>query len=89
MNKLLHNILHHFPHLCIFQHIHNTKYIDIALEALPSHMRISASFSEIRIVYSKAIKESDEVVTNYSLVNHAHVITVMGNNAPCTIIELK
>ena len=70
-------------------HIHNTKYLDIALEALPPHVRISASFSEIRIVYSKAIKESDEVVTNYSLVNHAHVITVMGNNAPCTIIELK
>lgn len=70
-------------------HIHNTKYIDIALEALPSHVGVSASFSEIRIVYSKAIKESDDVVTNYSLVNHAHVITVMGNNAPCTIIELK
>ena len=61
----------------------------IALEALPSHVGVSASFSEIRIVYSKAIKESDDVVTNYSLVNHAHVITVMGNNAPCTIIELK
>nr|CAI9744577.1 hypothetical protein [uncultured bacterium] len=52
-------------------------------------MRVSASFSEIRIVYSKAIKESDEVVTNYSLVNLAHVITVMENNAPCAIIELK
>jgi hypothetical protein len=52
-------------------------------------VRVSASFSEIRIVYSKAIKDSDEVVTDYSLVNNAHFITIMGNNAPCTIIELK
>ncbi len=70
-------------------HIHNTRYIDIALEALPPYVRASASFSEIRIVYTKAIKETDEVVANYSMLNDAHVITVMGNNAPYTIIELK
>ncbi len=70
-------------------HIHNTKYIDFALETLPSHLCASTHFSEIRIVYSKAVKESDEVVINYSLMNNAHVITVMGNAAPCTIIELK
>ncbi len=70
-------------------HIHNTTYVDIAMEALPSHVFASQHFNEMRVVYSKAVKESDEIVANYALTDNAHVIAVMANQTACAIIELK
>lgn len=70
-------------------HVHNARYVDFALEALPPEARTPGRFSQIRIACSRAVKESDEAAANYCFLNNAHVVTVTGNNAPCTVIELK
>lgn len=47
-------------------HVHNTRYLDFAMEALPHEVYAGRTFTQIRIVYSKPITESDTVIAKYA-----------------------
>ena len=47
-------------------HVHNTKYLDFALEALPDSVPRDA-FTGIRMIYPKAVKDANSVTLKYTL----------------------
>lgn len=48
-------------------HVHNTRYIDLAMETVSQADFEKDSFSEIRIAYSKPLKENDSVCGKVAL----------------------
>lgn len=70
-------------------HVHNTRYMEFALDALPVHIRGQEDWKEIRIAYLKAVQENDEVITNYACQGDSHLISVTANGKACCVIELK
>ena len=50
-------------------HVHNTKYLDFALEALPDTVPRDA-FTGFRMVYPKAVKDVEAVTLKYTPDGH-------------------
>lgn len=73
-------------------HVHNTRYMDFAIESLPlevyKHYE-NQDFSRIHIVYSKPILETDDVVGKYSFSEHCHRVNIYADDKLCALIELK
>ena len=70
-------------------HVHNTRYIAFALEALPQDVYVKDDFSEIQIVYSKPVNEQDQVTAKYVRTENGHFVGIYENDALCSMIELK
>ncbi len=69
-------------------HVHNTKYLDYALEALPEEVYSKNSIKEFRIVYKKSVKEGAEVTLKYAF-DGTHKVGIYTEDGLCTLIEIK
>ena len=69
-------------------HVHNTRYLDLAREALPEEL-LQKQFDGIRIVYSKAVTLKDEVTAQYTARDGASVVAILANGAVCAIVEFQ
>lgn len=70
-------------------HVHNTRYLDYALEAIPQDIFDTDAFTGIRIVYSKPVKEDDTITAKYALTESGHFVGIYASDMLCTLIELK
>lgn len=70
-------------------HVHNTRYIDLAMEVLPRTVFEKDNLCELRVVYSKPLKEEDSVCVKYAATDSAHIIALHNQNGLCTLLELK
>lgn len=70
-------------------HVHNTCYADYAMEAIPREVFNADAISDIRIVYSKPVKEDSVVTAKYAKTESGHFVGIYANEVLCTMIELK
>lgn len=70
-------------------HVHNTRYLDFALDALPQDVYARDSFSSIRIMYCSALKSSDLPVIRTSRTEDGFLLSIYADKRLCTLIELK
>ena len=68
-------------------HIHNTRYIEYALDILPDNIYKTADFNSIRITYTKALKLSDRAHGEYIFEDNKHYIAISNDTDICTLIE--
>lgn len=59
-------------------HVHNTSYLDIAIEALPSNLD-KVNFNHIEICYKKEIKPNETVSIKYAIKDTIHYILIKDN----------
>lgn len=70
-------------------HVHNTRYIDFALEVIPQDIFDADAFSNIHIVYSKPIKSGSTITVKYAVTKSGYFVGIYANDMLCTLIELK
>lgn len=70
-------------------HVHNTRYLDFALEGIPTEFYQNDDFCELRIVYRKPVKETDAVYVKYAVTEDGCIVGIYGNDTPCSLVELK
>ena len=69
-------------------HVHNTRYLDFALEALPDTMRRDA-FTGFRLTYPKAVKDVDAVTLRYAATDTGPFVCVYSADTLCTLIRFE
>lgn len=69
-------------------HLHNTRYITIALEGLAAN-GIYHGFSEVRISYIKAISSVNRVLLKIHKTEDGYAVAILSGDVICSIIELK
>lgn len=70
-------------------HVHNTKYIDFALQALPEECFFKGSFSEIRIAYKNPVRENMSVSLKYGSQNGEETVGIYGDGKLCCLAVLS
>ena len=70
-------------------HVHNTRYVDLAMEALPNEIFASDDFTELHILYYKPVLEHSAVKAQYHFDGSSHLVTVYANNACCSLVKFK
>lgn len=70
-------------------HVHNTRYVDLAMETLSQTDFDKDNFGELRVVYSKPLKENDNVCGKYTTTDSACIVGLHSQNGLCTLLELK
>ena len=70
-------------------HIHNTKYLDLAFEAIPEEISEQDALREIRIIYSKPVVEKDQITAKYAQDEKGHIVGIYADDVLCTLIELR
>ena len=70
-------------------HVHNTRYVDLALEALPNEIFVNDDFSELHILYYKPVLEHSAVKAQYHADGLSHLVTIYADNVGCSLVELK
>lgn len=70
-------------------HVHNTRYINYALEAIPQDVFDADAFTGIRIVYFRPVKEHDPVMAKYAATETGHFVGIYANDMLCTLLELR
>lgn len=70
-------------------HVHNTRYVDLALEALPNEIFVNDDFSELHILYYKPVLEHSAVKAQYYADGLSHLVTIYADNVVCSLVELK
>ena len=69
-------------------HVHNTRYLDLAREALPEEL-LQKQFSGIRIVYSKAVTLKDEVTAQYTARDGVSTVAILANGTASAVVEFQ
>ena len=69
-------------------HVHNTKYLDLALEALPDTVPRDV-FTGFRMVYPKAVKDVEAVTLKYTLTDTGPFVCVYSADTLCTLIRFE
>ena len=69
-------------------HVHNTRYLELAFEALPETMRCDA-FTGFRIVYPKAVKDTKTVTLKYAAADGGAFVCLYSADTLCTIIRFE
>ena len=69
-------------------HVHNTRYLEFALEALPETMRCDA-FRGFRIVYPKAVKDTKTVTLKYTAADDGAFVCLYSADTLCTIVRFE
>lgn len=69
-------------------HVHNTRYMDFALEALPSSI-YTDHVCEFRMVYMKPIKEGSEITVKRVCAEQRYLICVYSDDTLCTLCEFN
>ena len=68
-------------------HVHNTRYVDLAMEALPNEIFASDDFTELHILYYKPVLEHSAVKAQYHFDGSSHLVTVYADNACCSLVK--
>ncbi|MDO5124087.1 MAG: thioesterase [Eubacteriales bacterium] len=68
-------------------HVHNTRYIDFALQALPTDSFDRDSFSKIRISYKKPVTENNAVTLKYISQEFKETVGIYGDGILCCLVE--
>ena len=56
-------------------HVHNTKYIDLAIKALPKELR-EQNFSNFEIMYKKEIKLGEKINLYYTVEDNVNIVVI-------------
>lgn len=70
-------------------HVHNTRYMSYAVEALPPQVYKADDLHSVRIIYSKPVKENTKVIAKYAPTEDGHFVGIYSDGVLCTLIELK
>ena len=70
-------------------HVHNTRYVDLAMEALPNEIFAGDDFKDIHILYAKPVMERAVVKAHYVFKDFAHLVAVYADDVYCALIEFK
>ena len=70
-------------------HVHNTKYVDFALQALPQNIFDADSITDIQVVYTKPVKYSDNVRLKYLETEEGHIVSVTVDGSTYAVIKMK
>lgn len=70
-------------------HVHNTRYVDLAMEALPNEIFASDDFTDIHILYAKPVMERAVVKANYVFKDSAYLVAVYADDIYCALVEFK
>ena len=68
-------------------HVHNTRYIDFALQALPKDSFDRDSFTKIRISYKKPVTENNAVMLKYNSQETKKTVGIYGDGILCCLVE--
>ncbi len=69
-------------------HVHNTRYLDLAREALPEEV-LQQQFSQIRVLYSKSVTLKDEVTAQYTACDGVSTVVILVRDSVCAIVEFQ
>ena len=61
-------------------HVHNTCYLNFALETLPDEVYKADDFSHINIAYKNPVKANEDIVCKYSACNGKYTVAVYGSD---------
>lgn len=64
----------------INNHMHNTRYLSLAYEALPQEVYESCKFNDIEIMYKRECYLGDSLICKYSKINDEHIITIKSSD---------
>lgn len=70
-------------------HVHNTRYVDLAMEAIPKELYSDDRFTEFHIMYHKPVLEDSVAKAQYHFDGSSHLVTIYADNARCALVELK
>ena len=70
-------------------HVHNTKYLDYALEALPLDDFMADVFSYYRIVFRAGLKYGQNAVIRRTKTDDGYIFAIVEGDKLYTLIELK
>lgn len=70
-------------------HVHNTRYIDLAMEVIPNEIFYNDDFSEFHVLYYKPVLEDSVVKAQYHTDGVSHLVTIFADNVRCSLVELK
>jgi acyl-ACP thioesterase len=70
-------------------HVHNTRYVDLAMEAIPKELYSDDRFTEFHIMYHKPVLEDSVVKAQYHTDELSHLVTIYADNARCALVKLK
>lgn len=70
-------------------HVHNTRYLEFALEALPKEALAGEGLKEMRVVFSRPVTRADTPVVRYAADGDTHIVGLYAEDALCTLIALK
>lgn len=63
----------------INNHVHNTYYYTLGIEALPDDLK-TKQFDHFDIIYKKEIKKGEKIKCNYTNKDGQHIITIINEN---------
>lgn len=70
-------------------HVHNTRYIEIALEALPKEVYENCDFKDIFIRYMRPLMSDANVTVGYKQEDGEHVVGIFADGALASYVKLK
>lgn len=70
-------------------HVHNTRYVDLAMEAIPNEIFANDDFTEFHVLYYKPVLENSDVKAQYLVKDLSHLVTIYADNTCCSLVELK
>lgn len=69
-------------------HVHNTRYVAFALDALPEEEFKRADFDRMRIAYRSAISFGSRPTIRHTSTENGHFFSIYSDDRLCTMIEL-
>lgn len=70
-------------------HVHNTKYVQLLIQALPETVFERDDMSEFIIAYINPIKENDSLTAKYTCNDDVHSVTLYNQKGLCTLSEFR
>lgn len=70
-------------------HVHNTRYIDFALDALPEADCAANDFMKVRIIYRAAVKPDSQPEIKRAAINGGWLLCVTADDKICALIALQ
>ncbi len=70
-------------------HVHNTRYLDFALEALTEDVYRTQPFGTVRIVYRSPLKFTEDAFIGIKRTEEGYIFGIYSGDRLCSLIELK
>ena len=69
--------------------MHNTRYVEYAMEALPAEDYARAPYTELRIAYRRAVTAADRITVKRAAADDGVRFCLYSDGALCALAELK